>query len=138
MFEENRYMRVKQLNPLEFEIVDEDKDFGFTFEKKEDWTLKKVKFKNKKIDPELWEAIFQMRWELIKAHRKERDQYRKKIKACEDREWEKRLRLEQEKIWRENKQHLQEHIRKAETKLCEYKNTILAFWKLASCNSISK
>ena len=34
--EENRYMRVKQLNPLEFEIVDEDKDFGFTFEKKED------------------------------------------------------------------------------------------------------
>ena len=86
MFEENRYMRVKQLNPLEFEIVDEDKDFGFTFEKKEDWTLKKVKFKNKKIDPELWEAIFQMRWELNKAHRKERDQYKKKIEAVEKRE----------------------------------------------------
>lgn len=31
-----------------------------------------------------------------------------------------------------------EHIKKAETKLVEYKNTILAFWKLASCNSISK
>lgn len=27
-----------------------------------------------------------MRWELIKAHRKERDQYKKKIKAVEERE----------------------------------------------------
>ena len=29
-------------------------------------------------------------------------------------------------------------IKRAETKLCEYKNTILAFGKLATCNSISK
>ena len=33
-----------------------------------------------------------------------------------------------------HKKHLQEHIQKAESKLTEYKNTILAFGKLASCN----
>ena len=113
-------------------------DFWFTFETNEDGSFKKAKFNWKKLDPAIWQWVFLMRWELIKAHRKERDQYRKKIKACEDREHEKKLRLEQEKIWIENKKHLQEHIRRSETKLCEYKNTILAFWKLATCNSISK
>jgi len=38
----------------------------------------------------------------------------------------------------ESKDHLQEHIRKSEAKLSEYKNVILAFWKLATCNPISK
>lgn len=135
MFEEQFLTPEYILADIETQNYD---DFWFTFETNEDWTFKKAKFNWKKLDPDIWQWVFLMRWELIKAHRKERDQYRKKIKACEDREWEKRLRLEQEKIWRENKKHLQEHIRKAETKLCEYKNTILAFWKLASCNSISK
>lgn len=61
-------------------------DFGFTFETNEDWTFKKWKFNWKKLDKGIWEAIFLMRWELIKAHRKERDQYKKKIKAVEERE----------------------------------------------------
>ena len=51
----------------------------------------------------------------------------KQKKYCEDLE-----------AWRKDKEHLQEHIRKAESKLSEYKNVILAFGKLATCNSISK
>lgn len=61
-------------------------DFGFTFETNEDGSFKKWKFNWKKLDKEIWEAIFLMRWELIKAHRKERDQYKKKIQAVEQRE----------------------------------------------------
>ena len=34
---------------------------------------------------------------------------------------------EQQEAWVKNKDHLQEHIRKAESKLAEYKNVILAF-----------
>lgn len=61
-------------------------DFWFTFELNEDGSLKKAKFKWKKLDEAIWQWIFLMRWELIKAHRKERDQYKKKIKAVEERE----------------------------------------------------
>lgn len=61
-------------------------DFGFTFETNEDGSFKKAKFNWKKLDPAIWQWVFLMRWELIKAHRKERDQYRKKIKAVEERE----------------------------------------------------
>lgn len=39
--------------------------------------------------------------------------------------------------WQEKQKHLQDHIRKAEAKLTEYKNTILAFGVLAS-KSLSK
>jgi hypothetical protein len=52
---------------------------------------------------------------------------KKQQKYCEDLE-----------AWRKDKEHLQEHIRKAESKLSEYKNVILAFGKIATCNSISK
>lgn len=113
-------------------------DFWFIFEVKDDGTLKRVKFNWKKLDKEIGESIFQMRGELIKAHRKERDQYKKKIKAVEEREKYKQRMREQEQIFAKNRDHLQEHIRRSEAKLCEYKNTILAFWKLATCNSISK
>ena len=61
-------------------------DFWFEYEKDEEWNLKKVRFNWKKLPDALWQAIFSMRWELIKAHRKERDQYKKKIKAVEERE----------------------------------------------------
>ena len=52
-------------------------DFWFTFETNEDGSFKKAKFNWKKLDKEIGEAIFQMRGELIKAHRKERRQYKK-------------------------------------------------------------
>lgn len=61
-------------------------DFGFTFETDSDWTFKSCSFKWQVLDPNIWAWIFLMRWELIKAHRKERDQYKKKIKAVEERE----------------------------------------------------
>jgi len=61
-------------------------DFGFTFETDSDWAFKSCSFKWQVLDPNIWAWIFQMRWELIKAHRKERDQYKKKIKAVEERE----------------------------------------------------
>lgn len=35
--------------------------------------------------------------------------------------------MEQQEAWAKNRDHLQEHIRKAESKLSEYKNVILAF-----------
>ena len=60
-------------------------DFWFTFET-ENWEFKSCSFKWQVLDPNIWAWIFLMRWELIKAHRKERDQYKKKIKAVEERE----------------------------------------------------
>lgn len=60
-------------------------DFGFTFETDSEWAFKSCSFKWQVLDPNIWAWIFLMRWELIKAHRKERDQYKKKIKACEER-----------------------------------------------------
>lgn len=35
--------------------------------------------------------------------------------------------IEQQQARAKDKVHLQEHIRRSEAKLCEYKNTILAF-----------
>lgn len=61
-------------------------DFGFTFETDSDWAFKSCSFKWQVLDPNIWAWIFLMRWELIKAHRKERDQYKKKIQAVEERE----------------------------------------------------
>ena len=61
-------------------------DFGFTFETDSDWAFKSCSFKWQVLDPNIWAWIFLMRWELIKAHRKERDQYKKKITAVEKRE----------------------------------------------------
>ena len=52
---------------------------------------------------------------------------KKQKKYCEDLQ-----------AWSNERKHYQEHIKRAESKLCEYKNTILAFGKLATCNSISK
>ena len=61
-------------------------DFGFTFETDSDWAFKSCSFKWQVLDSNIWAWIFLMRWELIKAHRKERDQYKKKIQAVEQRE----------------------------------------------------
>lgn len=61
-------------------------DFWFTFETDSDWAFKSCSFKWQVLDPNIWAWIFLMRWELIKAHRKERDQYKKKIQAVEQRE----------------------------------------------------
>lgn len=83
------------------------------------------------LDPCIWASLFIVKQkyddknEKFKKRKKMFD--KKQSKYCED--------LEK---WRKDKEHYQEHIKKAETKLVEYKNTILAFGKLAACNSISK
>lgn len=61
-------------------------DFWFTFQTKEDGSFEMARFEWIILSDDIWEAIFKMRWELIKARRKERDQYRKKIQAIEQRE----------------------------------------------------
>lgn len=71
------------IDPIELQCYN---DFWFDFKLDDDWKLEQVKFQWKKLKPDLWEAIFLMRGEFIKAHRKERDQYRKKIQAVEKRE----------------------------------------------------
>lgn len=83
MFEEQFLTPEYILADIETQNYD---DFWFTFETNEDWTFKKAKFNWKKLDPAIWQWVFLMRWELIKAHRKERDQYKKKIQAVEQRE----------------------------------------------------
>jgi exonuclease VII large subunit len=83
------------------------------------------------IDTAIWSWLFLVKQkydeknERLKKRTKEFDKKQKNY--CEN--LEKR---------RKDKEHYQEHIKRAETKLCEYKNTILAFGKLATCNSISK
>lgn len=67
-------------------ITQNYEDYGFTFETNEDWTLKQACFKWQVLDPNIWDWVFLMRGELIKAHRKERDQYKKKLKAVAERE----------------------------------------------------
>ena len=83
MFEEQFLTPEYILADIETQNYD---DFGFTFETNEDGSFKKAKFNWKKLDPAIWQWVFLMRGELIKAHRKERDQYRKKIEAVEKRE----------------------------------------------------
>ena len=103
-------------------------DFEFTLLA---WQLVKTTRGGEIIDSKIWESLYIVKQkydeknERLKKRTKEFDKKQKKY--CED--------LEK---WIEHRNHLQEHIRKAETKLCEYKNTILAFGKLATCNSISK
>lgn len=85
---------------------------------------------------EFWGAVIGE--ELATALRTIREKYMKKV---EQHKIDKKKLANQQKerdAWAESKDHLQEHIRRSEAKLSEYKNVILAFWKLATCNSISK
>lgn len=79
-------MDIKFQTQMERWGLTEYEDYWLEFELNEDGTLKKAKFNWKKIDKELWECLFRMRWDLIKARRKERDQYKKKLKVVEERE----------------------------------------------------
>lgn len=105
--------------------------FDFQFVLNADWTLKETRHQNVVIDPAIWSSLF-----LIKDKYFEKaNRLKKRTKMFEEKQ---KYYSEQQEIRSKNKDHLQEHIRKAESKLSEYKNVILAFWKLATCNSITK
>ena len=101
--------------------------FDFQFTMNADGSMKECKYWEQVLDPCIWQSLF-----LI------REKYMKKVKQHK----EDKKKLTNQQAEREarakSKDHLQEHIRKSEAKLSEYKNVILAFWKLATCNSISK
>lgn len=101
--------------------------FDFQFTMNADGSMKECKYWEQVLDPCIWQSLF-----LI------REKYMKKVK--QHKEDKKKLTNQQaeREAWAKNRDHLQEHIRKSEAKLSEYKNVILAFWKLATCNSISK
>lgn len=86
-----------------------------------------TKFNWEVIDWYVWDELYIIKQKYDKMKKRKKVFDKKQQKYCEDLE-----------AWRKDKEHLQEHIRKAESKLSEYKNVILAFGKLATCNSISK
>lgn len=105
--------------------------FDFQFVMNADWTLKETKHQNVVIDPAIWSSLFLIKEKYFdKAKR-----LKKRTKIFEEKQ---KNYSEQQEARAKNRDHLQEHIRKAESKLSEYKNVILAFWKLATCNSITK
>lgn len=101
--------------------------FDFTFILNADGTMKECQY---------WETVLVE--ELATSLRTIREKYMEKTR--QHKEDKKKLTNQQaeREAWAKSKDHLQEHIRKSEAKLIEYKNVILAFWKLATCNSISK
>lgn len=86
-----------------------------------------------------WQPIDMAIWSWLFLVKKKYDEKNERLKK-RTKEFDKKQKNYCENLekWRKDKEHLQEHIKRAETKLCEYKNTILAFGKLATCNSISK
>lgn len=101
--------------------------FDFQFTMNADGTMKECKFNWEVLEPCIWQSLF-----LI------REKYMKKVKQHKEDKKKLETHKELQDTRAKNKDHLQEHIRKSEAKLSEYKNVILAFWKLATCNSISK
>ena len=83
------------------------------------------------LDPCIGASLFIVKQKYDDKNEKYKKRHKmfdkKQKKYCEDLE----ARIKE-------RRHYQEHIKRAESKLCEYKNTILAFGKLATCNSISK
>ena len=105
--------------------------FDFQFVMNADWTLKETKFQDKVLDTAIWSSLFLIKekyFEKVKKNKERKKMFEKKQKNF----------IEQQQARIKNRDHLQEHIRRSEAKLSEYKNVILAFWKLATCNSISK
>lgn len=101
--------------------------FDFQFTMNADGTMKECKFNNEVLDPAIWSSLF-----LI------REKYMKKVHQHKEDKKKLETHKEIQEVWSKNRDHLQEHIRRSEAKLSEYKNVILAFGKLATCNSISK
>lgn len=112
--------------------------FDFQFIMNADGSMKECKYWEQTLDPAIWQSLFIIRDKYNKKNEKmkrNRDGYNKQVEVFQYKKAEynrqKQQRAEKEK-------HLQDHIRRGEAKLTEYKNTILAFWKLAACNWISK
>ena len=101
--------------------------FDFQFIMNADGSMKECKYWEQVLDPCIWQSLFLIREKYMKKVKQHKEDKKKLTNQQDERE-----------AWAKNRDHLQEHIRKSETKLSEYKNVILAFWKLATCNSISK
>ena len=101
--------------------------FDFQFTMNADGSMKECKYWEQVLDPCIWQSLF-----LI------REKYMKKVQQHKEDKKKLETHKELQDTRAKNRDHLQEHIRRSETKLSEYKNVILAFWKLATCNSISK
>jgi hypothetical protein len=56
-----------------------------------------------------------------------REKYLKKVRQHKEDKKKLEEHKEIQEVWAKNRDHLQEHIRKSEAKLSEYKNVILAF-----------
>ena len=101
--------------------------FDFQFTMNADGTMKECKYWEQVLEPAIWESLFLIREKYMKKVQQHKEDKKKLTNQQAERE-----------ARAKSKDHLQEHIRKSEAKLSEYKNVILAFWKLATCNSISK
>ena len=105
--------------------------FDFQFTMNADGSMKECKFNWEALDKNVWKSLWRVR-----------EKYMDKVNKMKEREkmFEEKQKnyMEHQEAWSRHKDHLQEHIQKSEAKLSEYKNVILAFWKLATCNSISK
>lgn len=92
-------------------------DFQFTIGGGE---LKKCTYKGKKMDVAIGAGLF-----LVRDHYMAKTEKLKKAKEII--KSQKTARTEQLEAWKKAKTHYVDHITKAEQKLSEYKNTILAF-----------
>lgn len=101
--------------------------FDFQFIMNADGSMKECKLWDQILEPAIWQSLFLIREKYLKKVRQHKEDKKKLTNQQAERE-----------ARAKNRDHLQEHIRKSEAKLSEYKNVILAFWKLATCNSISK
>ena len=105
--------------------------FDFQFTMNADGTMKECKYWDQILEPAIWQAL----WIVRDKYMDKANRLKKRTKIFDEKQ---KNYSEQQEARAKNKDHLQEHIRKSEAKLSEYKNVILAFWKLATCNSISK
>jgi len=105
--------------------------FDFQFTMNADGSMKECKYWEQVLEPAIWQAL----WIVRDKYMDKATRLKKRTKIFDEKQ---KNYSEQQEAWAKNKDHLQEHIRKSEAKLSEYKNVILAFWKLATCNSISK
>ena len=101
--------------------------FDFQFTMNADGSMKECKLWDQILEPAIWQSLFLIREKYMKKVQQHKEDKKKLTNQQAERE-----------ARAKHKDHLQEHIRRSEAKLTEYKNVILAFWKLATCNSISK
>lgn len=83
------------------------------------------------LDTAIWSSLF-----LIKQKYDEKNEKMKKRKKMFDEHQRHYMEDLAKRI--DHKERMTKHIQKAESKLTEYKNTILAFGKLASTGAIQK